>query len=272
MNWRVVAARDVRVAGRSLTIWALFALLSLLAGGYAFLHEYLGPAEFPAFVGGLASVVAVVLPVVAILLGYKSISDERASGALFLTLSFPQSRRDLLVGTVAGRAVVLLAPTLVALAVAGAVGAFKYGTDGLALYPWFLFATALYGTAFLALSIGLSMATTVDRRITFGAFGGYLVGVTFWADFNSVLVLVLHRFQGQVLLDLPDWALLVRLAGPAESFRRLVRAGFDVGMAARYVGEGVPFYVDWWAALALLAAWCVVPLALGFFRFRRSDL
>lgn len=271
MSWRVVARKDVSDAGRSKTVWLVGALLTVLTVGYAAGHSYLGPAEFPAFVTGLTGVVASVVPILGLLLGYKSVAEDRTSGSLFLTLSFPHSRRDLIAGTLVGRSVVLLAPTLLALAAAGVVGAVRYGTEGAAMYPWFLLATALYGVAFVGLAVGLSMSTTVDRWITFGALGAYLLAVNFWGGLHSLTMLVLHRFDTGVLSAMPDWALLFRLAGPGESFDRLVRAGFDVRLAGRYVGD-VPVYVDWWAAVLLLVAWFAVPLAVGYRRFRVADL
>jgi ABC-2 type transport system permease protein len=272
VTWRDIARRDVRDASRSRGLWVLLALLTLLSVGYAVGHSYLGDATFPAFLDGLTGLLGATLPVLAVLVGYKSVVHERTSGSLFLTLSFPHSRRDFVVGKVVGRSVVLLAPTLAALTLAGVVGAARYGTDGALLYPWFLLATALYGLAFVGLAVGLSMSTTVDRWITLGTFGGYLVLVSLWGGLHSATMLVLHRFDATVLADLPDWSLLFRLAGPGESYQRLVRAGFDVERAARYVADGAPVYVDWWAALALLMAWFAVPLALGFSRFRRADL
>lgn len=272
MSWRDVAYKDVHDASRSRGVWVLFALLAVLSVGYALAHSYLGESAFPAFLGGLAGVVGVTLPLLALLVGYKSVVHERTSGSLFLTLSFPHSRRDFLVGKLVGRSVVLLGPTLVALTVAGVVGAVRYGTDGAVLFPWFLVATALYGLAFVGLAVGLSMATDVDRWITVGAFGGYFVLVTLWGTLHSLVLLVLHRFDTAVLADLPDWALLFRLVGPNEAYDRLLRAGFDVDLAAAYVGEGAPVYVDWWMAIVLLALWFAVPLVLGFRRFGRADL
>lgn len=272
MSWRDIASRDVRDASRSRGVWVLFVLLTLVSVGYAYLHTYLGDPRFPAFLGGLTGVVSATLPVLAVLVGYKSVVHERTSGSLVLTLSFPHSRWDFLVGKLVGRSVVLLAPTVVALALAGAVGAVRYGTDGAALYPWFLVAAALYGLAFVGISVGLSLSTTVDRWITLGAFGSYFVLVTLWGGLHSLTLLVLHRFDGRVLADMPDWALLFRLAGPGEAFDRLVRAGFDVGLAPRYVGADAPVYVDWWMAVVLLVAWFAVPVALGFRRFRTADL
>jgi len=274
VSWRAVAHKDVHDASRSKTIWVLFVLLGLLTVGYAVVHEFLGPEEptFLTFLGGLAGLVGTVLPVLALLLGYKSVIEARTSGSMFLTLSLPHSRRDVVTGTVLGRTVVLLAPTLAGLVVAGVAGVVLYGTEGALLYPWFMFAVALYGLAFVGLAVGLSMWTTGDRWVTFGALGGYLLLVTFWSSLHSLTMLFLHRFNLSVLSDLPDWSLLFRLLGPGEAFDRLLRAGFDLELAGRYVAEDAPLYVDWWMALLILAAWCVVPLALGFRRFGAADL
>ncbi|MBX0305689.1 ABC transporter permease subunit [Haloarcula salinisoli] len=270
MSWRTIARKDLHQARRSTGIWLLAGLSVVVFVGYAVVHEYLGDPTFVGFVDGLAGVVGSTVPLLGLLLGYKSISHERASGSLFLTLSAPQSRRDLVAGTLAGRAAVLLVPTVVSLVFAGAVGAVRYGTEGLLGYPLFLFLSSLYGVAFVSLAVGLSMSTTADRRITLGALGGYVVFVPFWGSVHSFALLFLHRFDLSVLSDMPDWALLVRLLAPTEAFYRLLRAGFDIGRAARYA-DG-PVYVDWWMGLVALLAWCVVPVALGYRRFRTADL
>lgn len=271
MSWRVIASKDVREASRSRTFWLLVGLLVVVFGGYTVGHSYLGEETFPAFVAGIAGLVGVFLPVVALVIGYKSIVHERTSGSLSLTLSLPHSRSDLVVGTLLGRSLVLLGPTLLALALAGVGGAVLYGTEGATMYPWFLAASALYGLAFVALAVGLSLSTTADRWITFGALGGYLLLVQLWDNLHSLTLLFLHRFEFAVLTDMPDWALLFRMVKPSESYYRLLRAGFDVSLADRYVGD-VPIYVDWWMALLVLAAWVVVPLAVGYRRFRDADL
>jgi ABC-2 type transport system permease protein len=272
MSWRDVAYKNVNDASRSRTVWLLTGLLSVLFVGYAVGHGYLGEESFVAFLNGLVGIVATFIPALGILLGYRSISDDREDGSLLLELSFPHSRKDLVVGTAVGRTVVLAVPTLVALTTAGVVGAVQYGTDGVLWYPWFLFATLLYGAAFVGVSIGLSMATTSDRRITFGAVGGYLLLASLWSGLVSFGIGIVHRFGVPGDVTMPDWGLLLQLAGPSESFSRLVRAGFDVDRAGQYVGEGTPLYVDWWGALLLLALWVVVPLVLGFRRFRTADL
>lgn len=272
MTWRTIAAKDVRDAGRSKTVWLLFALLFALVASFTAVHVYVGEQSFSAYVDELAGLFGLVLPLLGLVLGYKSIAHERISGSLFLSLSFPHSRRDLVVGKVVGRTIVLLAPTLVALAVAGVAGIALFGTDGVAFYPWFVLVTALYGTAFVAVAIGLSASTTVDRRLSLGALGAYLLLVTFWDNLHTTTLLVLHRFDTEVVTAMPDWALLFRLVKPSESYYRLVSAGFDSDRAARYVADAAPLYVDWWMGLVLLVAWIAVPLAVAARRFRNADL
>lgn len=272
MTWQTVARKDIHDAARSRTIWLVAGLLVIAFVGYGFAHTYVGADTFPSFLQGLATLVGVFLPLLAILLGYKSIAHERTTGSLQLTLSFPNSRRDVVVGKYVGRSLVLLVPMAATLAIAGVVGVARYGSDGALLYPWFLLATAVYGIAFVGIAIGLSMSTSVDRRITFGAIGAYLLLVQIWDNIHTATLLTLHRFDFSVLSDMPDWALLFRLVKPSESYYRLVRAGFDVGQAGRYVGDSAPFFVDWWMALVVLVAWCLVPLVVAFRRFGAADL
>jgi ABC-type transport system involved in multi-copper enzyme maturation permease subunit len=272
MSWRVTARRDVRDAVRSRTVWLLIGLLAIAFVGYAFVHAHVGDTAFVVFLDGLAGLVGGIVPLLALLLGYNSVGADRESGSLLLTLSLPHSRRDVVIGTFLGRSIVMLVPTVTVLSVAGVIGAIRYGTDGAALYPWFLFATALYGAAFVGIAVGLSSLSIAGRRLTTAAVGAYLALVSFYDGIHALVLLVLHRGRLQVLTDLPGWALLFRLAQPSESYYRLVRLGFDIDRATRYVGVDAPLYVGWWMGLLLLVAWALGPLALGYRRFRRGDL
>jgi ABC-2 type transport system permease protein len=177
-----------------------------------------------------------------------------------------------MVGAFIGRTVVLLVPTLAALAVAGGVGALRYGTAGATLYPWFLLVTGLYGTAFVGIAVALSAADLSDRRLAMGALGAYLLLVRFYQGLFGLALLILHRGDATVFRSPPDWTLLVRLAQPSEAYYRLLRVGFDIEQAGRYLGSNAPVYVGWWMALGLLAFWTLAPLALGYRRFRIGDL
>ncbi len=271
MTWRDVAYKDVNDASRSRTLWLLFGLLTVAFGGYAVAHGRIGEESFTAFVEVLAvDIVVPLVPLLGIFLGYRSIADDRADGSALLTLSLPNSRRDLLAGTFAGRSVVLLVPSLLTLAGAGTVGAALYGTDGALGFLWLLLVTALYGLAFVAVGVALSAVTTTERRITYGATGGYLLLVYLWSGLVSFLLDFVHRFHGSV--SSPDWVELLQLAQPSEAYLRLLRAGLDIDAAGQYVGPDSPLYIDWWTGLLLLVLWIVVPLAVAHRRFTSGDL
>jgi ABC-2 type transport system permease protein len=240
--------------------------------GVADEHGSVGERSFPTFLERTATVAAAIIPILALVLGYKSVAADRDSGSLLLTLSLPYSRRDVIAGAFAGRTVVLLVPTVVALGLAGGVGALQYGTDGALAYPWFLLVTMLYGAAFVGIAVGLSAADLSDRRLAMGALGAYLLLVQFYESLFGLTLFVLHRGDTAVFRNVPDWALLFRLAQPSEAYVRLLHVGFDLERASQYLAADAPIYVGWWMALLLLAAWALAPLALGYRRFRAGDL
>ena len=272
MTWRDIAIRDIRSASRSVGIWIVGGVQILLFIGLAAVEFVLNDGSFLTYIDSLAGVVGVTTPLIALLLGYKSILAERTGGQLRLALSVPHSRRDVAVGKFVGRSVVFAVPTALALCLAGGVAiALADGGVSWLWLPWFAGVTVLYGVAFVGLAIGVSLSTATARRVTVGIIGTYLVTVVIWEDFHTAVLLILHRFDTAVTNDMPGWALFVRLAAPSESFDLLVRTGFAVSRAGRYVESGIA-YVTWPAAAGLLVAWGLVPVLLGFIRFKTADL
>ncbi len=265
MSWETIALADIRDAGRSWSFWGLAVLLAGSFVGVVGVVAYLGQTEFTAALGGLVELVSLFVPLVALLLGYRAVAGKRSRGSIYLSLSFPASRRDLAVGTFVGRTVILLVPTLGGLLLAGVAAAVVFGTEGLLMYPWFLLVTALYGAAFVGIAVGLSMATTADRWLTLGALGGYLVLVQLWNALVTIVVLVLHRGPPA---EPPEWSLLAGLAQPPVAFDRLLGLGGDLSPSA----PGAVTSLDWWLALLVLVLWTVVPLTIGYRRFVASEL
>jgi ABC-2 type transport system permease protein len=72
----------------------------------------------------------------------------------------------------------------------------------------------------------------------------------------------------------PAWFLLVQALSPSGAYNALVQvvlAGGPAAMAARLAGP-IPAYLDPLVFLGILLAWTVVPLLVGYDRFRRADL
>lgn len=271
MTWRDVAARDVRGARRSTGLRLLVGLQVLLFVGIA-VWGVVVDASVTAQADRLAGVAAVVLPLVAVLVGYRSVVGDRTSGRLRLGLALPHSRLELAAGKLVGRAVVFAVPTAAALGLAGVVAVRL--ADGPTAWGWltpFVAATTLYGVAFVGLAVGVSLLSTTGRRATVGAVGAYLVTVVLWTDLHTAALLILHRFDTAVTGEMPGWALFVRLAAPSESYDLLLRTGTALDRAGRYADGGLA-YLTWPTAVALLVAWTLLPVAVGYLRFRTADL
>lgn len=274
MSVDAIARKDFRDAIRSKTLWLLLGLFVLLFLGIAYAAWRVGDAEFIEFVDLTAVVFVLVLPLVAIILGYKSVIAERESGSIVLVLSMAHSRRDLVLGKVIGRLLVLASAVVLGMAISSAVLLLVFDSFPAGRYLLFAGLNVLYGAVFLALAISLSMALSTGRRVTAAAFGAYIVLVMLWDSLVQLILLVLWRFDGSVLspTGLPDWSFLFRLSSPSESYFRLITALFDSDLGELYTIEFAPSYVNAPVALLVLIAWIVVPLSLAYLRFERTDL
>ena len=272
MTWQAVARKDFRDASRSKTVWLLTALFLLLFVGPAIAIPRFGEPLFTEFIDSSRGIVISVLPLVGIVLGYKSVIYERESGTLLLSLSLPHSRRDVAVGKFAGRSVVLTLPVLAGLLVAGIVVVALYDGVSILRYPSFILLTVLYGLAFLAIALAISMSTTSGRRVTAGAFGVYVVLVMFWTALVDLLVMVLYRFQPGEVPTPPDWALFLHMASPGEAYTHVLDTVFDLQYMGAHTALETPWYVNSWVAMVILLAWVVVPFAFGYLRFEKSEL
>lgn len=272
MSWQAIARKDFLDSIRSRTLWGLLVLFVGLLGLIAYVAQLTGDTELVQFVDFTAEGFALFVPLVAVVLGYKSIVDERESGTIALMLSFPHTRLDMVVGKFVGRSLVLAIPVVIGLLVASGLIVFLYDSLPLLRYLTFALLSVALGLAFLAVAIALSMSTTSSRRVTAGAFGAYILLAVLWRDLVDAIVLILWRFDGTVLAAPPDWVLFVQLASPVELFYRLVTALFDSDVGAIYTVPDAPWFVDAWVAVVLLFGWVVISLGLGYLRFSRVDL
>lgn len=273
MRWAVVARKELRdVWGSRRTRWLLGAVaLLFVAGGYA--TPISGPveptsADYASFMAGSA---ALVVPLVGLLLGHRTIVGERSSGRLTLLLSLPYGRLDVVIGKYLARVAALGAAVAVGI-VAGAAlvnypfGSFEPGTVGT-----YLLGTLLYGAVFVGVGLAISTATTSTAVASSAAFGVFFLFVAVWSQLQGVFLAALD-YLGLADGMMPDWALFVYGAEPGMCYRRLVDgffAGVDQGP---YLGPDAPWYLGEWVAAALLAVWALGPATLGYLRFRSTDL
>jgi ABC-type transport system involved in multi-copper enzyme maturation permease subunit len=270
MNWAPVARKDVQDAVRSRSLSLLTVVFVVLVLALTLLAFRTGDREFADVLAVMFDAFAALLPILAFGVGYKAVLAERQAGTLVLALSLPHSRRDLVVGKFVGRALVLLAPVVVGLVLAGGLVLAAGGAPGeLVDYLAFGALTLLYGLAFLGIAVFLSISTVSSRRATLGAVGLYIALVFGWRVMVAVLVTLLFRLQDPG--PTPDWAVFVEFLSPTVLYRFLLNGieGIESDFATMV---NPPWFITWWMALFLLLAWVVVPVAIGAWRFERTEL
>lgn len=271
MSWRAVARNDIRGAFAARGVWALTAGLLAAFAGIGYAAPRLGGEGFDDYLGLLAAGVAPLLPLVGLLLGYRAVVAARASGTAVLSLSLPNSRAELAVGKFLGRAAVLTGAFAVTAVAAGGYLAVSYAGFAPGRFLLFVLAALFYTVGFLGLAVGLSLGIERSRRVIGAAFGAYVGLAMLWGTLIDVAALLLFRFRAAALAEPPTWVTFAKFVEPGTAFSYLVATELDAGTAPPSVA-GVEPFVSSAGALAVLLVWIGLPIALGFLRFRKSEL
>ncbi|WP_153952792.1 ABC transporter permease subunit [Halosegnis longus] len=260
-----IARKDIADAGRSKVLWAVTILVVLSTAGVTALVT-VSTDEAASQVFRLAMQLSVTtLPIVALLLAKGAITTERESGSLRVLLSLPPGRRDILLGKLAGRTALMLAATLLGGLATALVAVVTLGS-GAALVAPFIGALGLMGCAFVGLGVGISAASRSDGRATALAVGAYMIFIALWN-----LIITGIRL-GAVELGFiesgaqPGWLTFVGLLSP----NRAAVSAFDALASGRLLTTD-PFG-SVWLPVILLIGWLIIAPALGYLRFRNSDI
>lgn len=280
MSWAHVARKDFADASRSKLLWGLTVILLLLVAGLSVIPYLLDSDGSVAFGAGLTFVfgaVGFLIPIIGLVVGYRSIVGERESGSIRFLLGLPNSRRDVVIGKVIGRAIVVAVPTIFAFIVGAIVIYALYtGFEVINYLGLFVF-TLIMGLVYVAIAVSVSASVSSRAKAVAGVLVYFIVFEVLW---TFILMAVYWLVNGKLpLLQVPAWYVFLERLTPGGALSAvglaLINAaggGSDaLSTASRVIGE-VPFYLDLWVSWVVIIAWIVVPLALGYLRFRKAAL
>ncbi|WP_254762572.1 ABC transporter permease [Natrinema marinum] len=291
---RAVAKKDFQDAVRSWLFWGLSLLFFLFMAAVAGIIVWID-ADFNTtqFISIVSLVCKLLIPLVALALGWQSIAGERDSGSIKILLSLPHSRKDVVLGKLLGRAAVLSLSLIIGfligmVAVALALQDFSYSA-----YIAFLAMTILYGVAYLSIAVSLSSVTSSTTIAGAAMAGIFVLFYIVWNTIQRALreLMYMGYFEGVTytmsgpggqsfeVTRLPNWAQFINMIDPGTSYQNTITifsaiSGDQLGTAFREAAypNGIPFYLQEWFSFLILLFWIVVPIAIALYRFDRVDI
>lgn len=252
-----VLERELRTLRRSRTVWVVAGGFLALTLGVALVS---GTSGYVPLALALTTPLELLLPVVAVALGYRAILTDREHGAIDVFRTYPIAPGMYTVGVYCGRLAVVLATVVGALLLVAIivplVGPSPVGltrTSGLdspLYYLRFVVLTGLFAAAVLAVMVALSAVVRNARR-------GVVVALAFAVVFavGLDLAIVLGLASGVVTDQSLPWYVA---ASPASAYRSLV-----LGLVVAPVSSTVSAPATPVVSLASLLSWAAVPLLVA---------
>ena len=271
----LVARQELRLAARSRWVQifaAVFALLSLgVAGSGYVLSGGHGFQDFARTSASLVELVALVVPLAALLMGVLALAPER--GTAELLYAQPVARRTVLLGKLLGLFAALSAAESVGFGAAGLVIFSQAGEEGGAGYALLVLGSILLTAAFLAIAALLAAGAVGRRRVR-----ALALAIVVW--FVAVVLLDVAALGAASLLPsgLASRVLIVSvIVNPVGAVRTgallAIEGTAAFGAASLALLRFTRGEAGAAAALAAsIALWIVVPAALAVRRLGRVDL
>jgi ABC-type transport system involved in multi-copper enzyme maturation permease subunit len=274
MRWLTIARKEFDDALRSRMLWGIVGIIavmtSLSAGLSLLIPEMDANAEMA--IGGASQFAGLLVPIMALIAAYLAIAGERESGSLKVLLGLPPSRSEVIMGKFLGRGGVVALGIALGFVVSGVVTIALFDEFPATAFLGTTVLTVLLGISFVGIAIGVSAVTTTRARAMTLAITAYL-GLTLLWDLApmGIHLAATGEMPGSVV---PAWYLLLQGLSPTGAYNTLVQSlllGAQTTVEARVAG-GAPAYLDVSVFLAILGLWAVVPLVIGYLRFKRADL
>jgi ABC-type transport system involved in multi-copper enzyme maturation permease subunit len=264
-----IARKEIMDAVRGRQAHLLVALFGLLGAVLAFLAgDSVGR--------DLTSLMVFLVPLAAVALTQHAIVGKRERGELTVLLGLPFSRRDVVAGAYLGR--VGLVAAAVASAYAGAilVGILSGASADPGAIGSGIIILLVVGAVFVSVVLAISAVVKNSTTASAGAFVTYLgLVLPAWQNVPDAVLYVTNGFESPETVPEPatvfdQFAPFIALRNAATPLAADLVSGLSPVPGP--VPANPPIYMQPWFGAAVLIGWIVVPVALGYRRFERSDL
>jgi ABC-type transport system involved in multi-copper enzyme maturation permease subunit len=222
---------------------------------------------------GLLVISSTLIPLIAIILGFSTISGEAESGALYVVLSYPVRRIEVLLGKLLGLGLVIIVSIFLGFGFGGVVIAVTTGGESWGGFIGFILLSIFLGWIFLSLSICVS--SYCKRRIT--SIGGGIV-LWFWGMiYGTVMIAILYgagyNFQDIATGNIPDWFFNSVVFSPPDLHQTAVMRAFGI-VTFDQMGYSItiPDFLNMGMLITAQLIWFIIPLFLAYYFFKKRDI
>lgn len=278
MSLTAVIKKEFLDSIRSRMLLALTLLFVLFAGGLTAIRFV--PPIFAtstvetstlALLNSMKTPTVFFVPLIGLVIGYKSIVGERESGSLKLMLSLPNTRREVVFGKFIGRTAVLAVSILLGYAVAGVIALLSYDSFAFSIFGTYTLLTIFYGVVFIAIATGISAGVKSSWWAVSVAGVMYALFLFVW---DIIVVIFIVATVGWTTPETgpPGSIQALFMLNPSTAFGYATRAVIPEFDEIVILVEPTEFYLQDWVGFVILALWIVVPFGLGYLRFTRTEL
>jgi ABC-2 type transport system permease protein len=296
VSWRDVARKDFEDAVRSRLLWGLtvafvgllsfFLVVGYVTGGGNGDADAVGALTF---IGQFASFF---IPLIALIAGYMAIVGERQSGSLRVLMSYPFSRGAVVFGKLVGRSVVVGVTILAGLVVMIVLAAALTGSFPFVEFVEMVALTLALGLAFTGIAVGISATTRTRGKALALVVSVFFLLLAFWEAIAVGAYFLVNGTRPGLTVD--AWYLFLYQLNPIDAYRfglmevvdgyifPFVQLGLEDYSFAEVSGEqllpsarvegSVPFYLKPWFSVVTFLGWAIIPVLIGYQRFRSSDV
>jgi ABC-2 type transport system permease protein len=268
-----IARRDFTNARRSRLLWGLVAVYVAFVALLFWAGTTVEAPDVADAIFNAMFLTTLLLPLVAVGASYLAVAGERESNTVQFLLGLPTRRSSVVGGKFLSRLAVVLGALALAFLAGAAMAVALYPAPEWGLFLGFAALSTLLVAAYVGVTVGLSaLVDTRTKAISLGV-GFYFLTDVLWVFGGGTFAVrfVFEDLLGVTLAE--DLYRLVYNLSPAGSYLNTEYLIFDPADYAQLpeLGSGA-FYVQPWFSVVILLAWVVVPLAVGYWRFRGADI
>lgn len=278
MSVAAVVRKDVKESIRKGSFLATALLFALVSGFWAAIQhvpQMTSNSDVPtstlALLNSMGQPMAFFVPMLGLGISYDAIVGERDSGSIKITLGLPNSRRDVVLGKFIGRCAVLSVAILSGYSVVAGLALATYESFAAVKFVLYTVLTVFYGVVYVAIGIGFSSV----MKSQYAAFGGAVGLYAFFQLGWDIVTAILQTIAvGYIPGDsgAPPWLIVVHALNPTAAVGYAARAIIPTFDELMSYPVSASFYPPKWAGFAILAAWLVLSLGLGYLRFQSTEI